>query len=52
MVHTSPARRNVAEATQRGREIPARIRGRSILQIYFLDTDASAESSIAVDIDE
>ncbi|REE70902.1 hypothetical protein C8E05_0232 [Rhodococcus wratislaviensis] len=37
----------VAEATQRGRETATRINGRSILQIYFFDTDSSAESGIA-----
>lgn len=37
----------VAEATQRGKETATRISGRSILQIYFFDTDSSAESGIA-----
>ena len=37
----------VAEATQRGKETATRINGRSILQIYFFDTDSSAESGIA-----
>lgn len=37
----------VAEATQRGQETATRIQGRSILQIYFFDTDSAAESGIA-----
>ncbi|WP_237737204.1 MULTISPECIES: AMIN-like domain-containing (lipo)protein [Rhodococcus] len=37
----------VSEATQRGQETAARIQGRSILQIYFFDTDSAAESGIA-----
>lgn len=37
----------VAEATQRGQETATRLNGRSILQIYFFDTDSSAESGIA-----
>ncbi|WP_226955497.1 MULTISPECIES: AMIN-like domain-containing (lipo)protein [Rhodococcus] len=37
----------VAEATQRGQETATRLHGRSILQIYFFDTDSPAESGIA-----